>query len=534
MDCVRTNNIYLGEDEVVNIGDVPESKFYKNSITSWGSFLATWIYPSYHPVKEDSEFFILKPHAIHTRPGKDKIDYVNDYHILFLGGNCMTASEMKNLVFDDPSDQKKIDANLYEIGLPRVTGYDFSKMRWFFSLFWGKSKGAEEIVNNTSQDSGSCGKLRNSHDAVRAVILWVEALVRKGVDPEKIMLCGTSFGAGIATVAAAHLHSQGKRVTIYNDRTFSWISAVIAMQALHILRYLIIMGIILTTAVVSYGLYKGYAGVCFYYASTALVGVLGSVVLATISLISCVYLSNWEIDVAGAFKSIPNYYKHLAYIKDDIIIPNWANLFKTLKYEKNIARSNEYQTTQKFNHTTTFKTMTRNVGENKSLTAFDDFAKLLSEMKYRNQIKAWVVEFLEKVNESITYEGRVVEDAVSKKKITIARIVYPDDAKQIEILRDLGSTSCLVNDVQVRNAFLNAITKYKVQEVDKKDLNDLIEFTIERVMTALYKHVEGTTDLKLQYEAEIQAAIVKSTACSFSDRLKRQNSLAEKFAKKRQ
>jgi pimeloyl-ACP methyl ester carboxylesterase len=113
-------------------------------------------------------------------------------------------------------------------------------------------------------------------DLVTDGIAQVQRLLDDGANPQHITLDGHSLGGGVATLVAHHFHKMNMPVYIWNDRSFSSLSYAAA-------------GII----------------------APEVSGILGRVLLESLHASSASTLSStqWEVDVANAYKAIPTQYK---------------------------------------------------------------------------------------------------------------------------------------------------------------------------------------------------------------------------------
>lgn len=66
----------------------------------------------------------------------------------------------------------------------------------------------------------SQGQARTQDDIINDALAQAQRLIQLGVAPEHIAFEGMSFGAAIATHAAAKMHEQGLRVSLYNERSY--------------------------------------------------------------------------------------------------------------------------------------------------------------------------------------------------------------------------------------------------------------------------------------------------------------------------
>jgi len=136
--------------------------------------------------------------------------------------------------------------------------------------------------------SGSKGIADNINDVLSDCIIQVEDLFRNGVKAKNLIVSGYSLGGGLATKVVSHYHKIGKRIYLFNDRSFGMLSDVAGAW------------------------YGNYLRVFFR------------------NLLS---LFNWEIDAVKHYLQIPDRYKrHINLIgTDDEVVPFYVSLSKRLK-----------------------------------------------------------------------------------------------------------------------------------------------------------------------------------------------------------
>lgn len=92
-----------------------------------------------------------------------------------------------------------------------------------------KQTGANFVGFNYRGVGRSQGKPSHIKDLVADATHVVDTLINGyGVKPENIILKGHSLGGGVATLTALQFHQRGQRVYLWNDRSFSNISYVVA------------------------------------------------------------------------------------------------------------------------------------------------------------------------------------------------------------------------------------------------------------------------------------------------------------------
>ena len=136
--------------------------------------------------------------------------------------------------------------------------------------------------------STSRGTASNINDLVSDCIAQVESLFEKGVKAKKLIISGFSLGGGLATKVVNHYHKIGKKIYLFNDRSFGRLSDVASAW------------------------YGKYLRVFFR---------------------KLLNLFNWEIDADKLYSQIPAKYKrHINLIgADDEVVPFYASLSKRLK-----------------------------------------------------------------------------------------------------------------------------------------------------------------------------------------------------------
>lgn len=182
---------------------------------------------------------------------------------------------------------------------------------------------------------------RSKRDIVNDAITLVQHLIKQGVKPECIVLSGYSLGAATLTYAARHFHRLDQKVYLYNHRSFSSLTRVV-LGFLHRIHQWI--------------KYSGEKSNQINGHETSIIGKILAVILAPIVKFLIVF-SGWEMNSARAFKGIPKKYREYDLAKapkverhtedkkrilqrDDVIIPHYASLHRSLKSErKNVSKS---------------------------------------------------------------------------------------------------------------------------------------------------------------------------------------------------
>lgn len=113
-------------------------------------------------------------------------------------------------------------------------------------------------------------------DLVTDGIAQVQRLLDLGADPKTITLDGLSLGGGVATMVAYHFHQQNKQVYLWNDRSFASLSKTVAGM-----------------------LAPNLSGVTDNLVNNSLTCLSWSVLKPT----------GWDVDIASAYKTIPNEFK---------------------------------------------------------------------------------------------------------------------------------------------------------------------------------------------------------------------------------
>ncbi len=142
----------------------------------------------------------------------------------------------------------------------------------------------------------STGRVKSKDDLVKDGIAQVQKLLDENVDPEHITLYGHSLGGAIATLVTAHFHKQGKKIYVFNDRSFSTITRV------------------------AVGWLRRRSPFLAWLAKPLIKFVLDS--------------TKWEIDAESAYRSIPDSYKEYMVAKSDLVITDEGSLHAALQDEK--------------------------------------------------------------------------------------------------------------------------------------------------------------------------------------------------------
>lgn len=172
----------------------------------------------------------------------------------------------------------------------------------------------------------SKGMIWTQDNMIKDVLAQTKRLLELGAKPENIGLEGMCLGAAVATIAAAKLHAQGIKVHLYNERSFrsiprlitsfvlpdpdsSWINPLNYSSWLNPLNWLRV----------------------------------SAVGLIYITIVPLIYLSNWSLDAAEAWDTIPWDFKDYTFIydpsleesaslkSDDIISDSWASMASKLR-----------------------------------------------------------------------------------------------------------------------------------------------------------------------------------------------------------
>lgn len=293
--AVIEGNFERSEPTYYNLEDPQASPFYQPSNRSFGSFLRNIIYPAYH----HNPGYLSKKYQLEGTFTIPEGSNIKDYHLLTFGGNGSIASDVLDNAKEFATKAKLI---VHEINLP---GIGFSD-----------------------------GRMTNHTHAIEGAILQVQYLINHGVDPEKIILCGHSLGGAIATITAAHFHSKGQRVSVFNNRSFSTLSSTVNGMMLSTPPITVIVGILMTalslTASVCYRNYKtGFTVKPNLPFAVKLLPILLLGLNAGIKL--TLKATNWEMNAGNAYLSIPDAYKRVAYAPNDCVITNWGGLYRVAR-----------------------------------------------------------------------------------------------------------------------------------------------------------------------------------------------------------
>jgi hypothetical protein len=206
--------------------------------------------------------------------------------------------------------------------------------------FVGNNMGYEDIVDEMEEDAKklkchvigfnlrgvrqSTGHPTSAADLVTDGIAQVQRLLDVGVDAEHVNLKGFSIGAGVATLVAKHFHDQGKKVYLFADRPFSNLTHAG-------------VGHIRTAAKA-----EEHTG----HTETLGGKILGEFAKPFIKI--GLNLLKWEMEVADAFKTIPESHKEYIVVrsskkdrkqygnklKDDPVVTYYASLHVALRDER--------------------------------------------------------------------------------------------------------------------------------------------------------------------------------------------------------
>lgn len=172
------------------------------------------------------------------------------------------------------------------------------------------------------------GQAASIEDCIVDGIAQVQRVLDKGVAPEKILIEGYCFGGAVAAAVAKYFHDHGKKIGLFNDRSFS--------NATNMLLGRMRAGYTSPTeyAVESKSGYtETWLGKCKAFLAMPFVK-LG------------LLLSRWEIEAEKAYRSLPDDCKEYIVVKsskqirqndkpiDDSVITDYASLHEAVKYTK--------------------------------------------------------------------------------------------------------------------------------------------------------------------------------------------------------
>jgi alpha/beta hydrolase fold len=175
----------------------------------------------------------------------------------------------------------------------------------------------------------STGKPKSKKDLITDGIAQVQRLLDKGIDPENIILKGHSLGGAIATLVAKHFHKHGKKINLFNARSFSTIPSVL-------------IGLIHTNF--SLAINSPFAVKILNFTTPFFIFLESASKFA-------LALTKWGVNPGSAYKDLPD--SHIEYMlvkspknrkngqntEDDIVISNYASLHAVLKNERKEQRA---------------------------------------------------------------------------------------------------------------------------------------------------------------------------------------------------
>ena len=160
---------------------------------------------------------------------------------------------------------------------------------------------------------------QSKNDLMIDAIASVQRLLDKGVDPKNILLKGWSLGGALATLTAKHFHDRGKKIYVFNDRSFSSF----------------------TNVAVGWVRMKNWTDISGHETSRGkkLLGWIAKPIIAFI-----LAFTKWEMNVAAAFKALPATHKDYLVMRspkgarmgnqDDFVITHYASLHMALKSKR--------------------------------------------------------------------------------------------------------------------------------------------------------------------------------------------------------
>lgn len=479
------------------------SPFYTASEKASG--LMGVIYPAYTPSLNAPANFAMSHSSFFTPQNNQNNIFTENsvtdqfkesYHILTFGGN---GYQEPTVFRDSKSVANNTNAYVHHINMPGVNGD---------TIF-------------------STGPLNNAPDCIKAAILQAEFLIDNGVAPEKIILLGTSLGGAIATIAAAHLHSEGKMVSVFNDRSFSTLSTVVnGMIPEKILKYIatpITAGFIAYRAISARTLptFATFMPAVYVLAAYAAINIAIKAVLRT---------THCEMNAADAYLSIPKYFKRLSYAINDEVLTNSGGLFNVDHPNSGSGRSFAYGLGDGGHNLNNGDMYGQNIN-NSRVSILDDFQFFVKEVKVRNSVRNYVLQYLnnaeiDKNSLPELLKNEKINEAIKKAEAEMKALKEQFKAEKNKSKFMKGLTAVFQS---LRNAIRSVICLvYNLHEAKDQDkylrnvdalAEKLIEKTVEQLMDQLEQlpnAFQSITNNSQMYNIDNSAGLLQS----FTDTLR--------------
>jgi len=296
---VYSKEIFTPEEigEVKAYGASSKPGFFNHGISN---FLGIIIFPAQLVWRERTrrQNNSNRQYYIRMNDGEDTLLYTYEWHgdrreassqkyVILIGGNAESGID------NDPIALRILDS-IKEIN---IISFDFP--------------GAEN----------STGQTRDGQHMIEAVKAEVYQLMERGVQPCNITLYGSSLGGAIASIAAAQLHKEDKKVYVFNRNSFANIS-----KTFYALEYRALLNFLERHVILS-GILIGILGILLYKFCLPTIAILIGIYCLPYILIRA---SGWILDASSSHSDIPSSFKEHVGNPNDEIIYKEASLLSSL------------------------------------------------------------------------------------------------------------------------------------------------------------------------------------------------------------
>ena len=167
----------------------------------------------------------------------------------------------------------------------------------------------------------STGQTRDGQHMVEAVKAEVYQLIDKGVQPYNITLYGFSLGGAIASITAAQLHKEEKKVYVFNRNSFANIA-----KTFYAFEYHALLNFLECNRILS-GILIGILSILLYKFCLPTIALLIGIYCLPYILIR---VSGWILDASSSHSDIPSSFKDQVGNPNDTIIYKEASLLSSL------------------------------------------------------------------------------------------------------------------------------------------------------------------------------------------------------------
>lgn len=304
----KKSKLFVYSKEIFTPEEIGEVKAYGSS--SKPGFFNHWISKLLGMIIFPAQFIRNDPTIYENISDKNQQYYIrmNDgedtlLHTYEWNGKKSEASSQKYIILIGGNAESGIDNNPIALGILNsiqeinIISFDFPG-----------------VENST-------GQTRDGQHMVEAVKAEVYQLIDKGVQPCNITLYGFSLGGAIASITAAQLHKEEKKVYVFNRNSFANIAKTFYAFEHHALLNFLECNRILS------GILIGILSILLYKFCLPTIAILIGIYCLPYILIR---VSGWILDASSSHKNIPSSFKDQVGNPNDKIIYKEASLLSSL------------------------------------------------------------------------------------------------------------------------------------------------------------------------------------------------------------